>query len=327
MAVYVPTIHTEVLLQGLFDSKTWASLLAAGVLDPDALSEGARAGDVIDVPRLNHAADFARVNIASTDPLSPTHISTTDDKAVVLRDTAVNEFYEHDLVRSGEALDVKLSRTVGEKLAKRLTQQLFRVLDGAVAAVDEPSTDCHIKDAGGQAITVNAVRQAKQLMGDEADALTTLVLDSLVWGDLLRDLTESYKIDVVGGAVINNGRLQGLLGIQNILVTDLLPVTPAGASSAGDDVHNSFLLGPNAVYFAYQRNPQTETDRNVLNPSTVFYVKTSLDYVLHLKGVKWTGATNPTDAALASAANWDVAYGDHRDVGAVKLLTKGGVYA
>ena len=327
MAVYVPTVHTEVLLQGLFETKTWAALVASGVLDLDTLADHVRAGDALDVPRLDHAADFERVNIGSTTPLSPTHISTTDDQAVVLRDTAVNEFYAHDLVRSGEPLDVRLSRSVGEKLAKRLTQQLFRVLPGALDAVDSPSTDCHVKDATGSAITVGAIRQAKQLLGDEADALTTLVLDSLVWGDLLRDLTENYKIDVVGGQVINNGKLQGLLGLQNIVVTDLIPVTAYGASSAGDDQHHTFLLGPNAVYFAYQRVPQAETQKNVLNPSTVFYVKTSMDYVLHLKGVKWTGSTNPTDAALATASNWDVAYGDHRDVKAAKLITKGGVYA
>jgi hypothetical protein len=327
MAVYVPTVHTEVLLQGLFESKTWAALLASGVLDLDTLADDARAGDAVDVPRLDHAADFARVDLASSTPLTPTHLSTTDDKAVVLRDTSVNEFYEHDLVRSGEPLDARLSRSVGEKLAKRLTQQLFRVLLGALDAADSPSTDCHVKDATGSAITVTAIRQAKQMLGDEADALTTLVLDSLVWGDLLHDLTENYKIDVVGGQVIHNGRLQGILGLQNILVTDLCPITPYGASSAGDDQHHSFLLGPNAVYFAYQRAPRTETQKNVLSPSTLFYVKSSMDYVLHLKGVKWTGDANPADADLADDENWGVAYGDHRDVKAVKLITKGGAHA
>jgi hypothetical protein len=176
-------------------------------------------------------------------------------------------------------------------------------------------------------MTVNLIRQAKQLLGDEADALTTLVLDSLAWGDLLHDLTENYKIDVVGGAVINNGRLQGLLGLQNIVISDLIPVTSYGASSAGDDQHHTFLLGPNAVYFAYQRNPRSEGDKDVLNPSTQYYLKTSLDYVLHLKGLKWTGDGNPADSDLVDAANYAEAYTDHRDVKAAKLITKGGVYA
>lgn len=331
MSIYVPYVQTEYILQGLFEQKTFAKLMAARIFDASTIQSAfgneKSAGDYVNIPRLTAMADFARVDIDTTTDLSPTAAATNNDKVIICRDAAINSFTKHDLIRSGEAFAPKLLQTLGYKLAKRLITQAARVLTAAIDAIDTPSTGCHTQDETAYALKVETIRRAKRLMGDEADALTTLFLDSACWFDLLYDMIANYSLDVVAGQVINNGKMESILGIRNIIISDLIPTVSYGDSTSGDDQHNSFLLGENCMYFAYQHEPEAEQDSNLLKPSTLNYLKISMDYVMHLIGVKWNSATtNPSDTDIATASNWDEAYADHREVRAVKMITKGACY-
>ncbi|MCE5325315.1 MAG: major capsid protein, partial [Planctomycetaceae bacterium] len=53
--------------------------------------------------------------------------------------------------------------------------------------------------------------------------------------------------------------------------------------------------------------------------SSVTYVREDFDVQYEVYGMKWASATdNPTDAELATAANWDEDYQDHRQLKVVK---------
>lgn len=330
MAIYVPTVQSEYILAGLFEEQTFAKIMAARILDVNTINAvfgvNRRAGDTVSVPRLAPMADFARIDVATTTALSPTAVAALEDKAVILRDVAINSIKKHDNIRSGEDLARKIGLSLGYKLAKRLIGQMANVLTGAVDACDDPSTNCHTQDETGYALKVDSIRKAKRLMGDEGERLTTLFTHSACWYDLLYDMIANYKIDVVGGQVINNGKLQSILGLQNVIVSDLIADSGYGDTTTGDDAYNTFLLGEGCMYFAYQHEPEIEQDIDILKPSTLSYIKVSMDYLMHLVGLAWGGSTNPADSDLATPSNYGEAYSDHREVRAVHIINKGGCY-
>lgn len=323
--MYVPTIQTEILAHSMLDVRVWREMLAAGLFDMNVCSRISAGGEYVNIPTVNRAADFSRQALQSSAAASHTAASTTDDKAVVLHALSANKYYKSQLAQSNaRALDSQLSTSVGQKTAKRLAQMSLKCLDGAIDAIDTPSTNCHTKDGSSGAMTVNLIRQAAALMGDESESLTTLICHSKVWSDLLYDLYTNYKVDSIAGVVVNSGKLRTILGVGNIIITDLAPSGAGSTSSAGDDVYSSFLSGPGALAFAYQTAPEPEVQVDSTNQDSLVYLKTSMAYLVHLLGVKWNSTANPTDANFTLASNWDEAYQDHREVKAVKITSLGG---
>lgn len=315
------------MLEAMFEDVRLARLVATGVIrfgEFDAkLQEG---GDYVNIPKLQLASDFVRGDISSTSAITFTSVASLDQKAVVLRDVQGDQYTKHDLIRTGENLDVQLSRTVGEKMAKRILQQFARMTVAAIAAIDSPSANCHIKDVTQLAATIQSLRQAKYLMGDEADKINTLFLHSKVWNDLLRDAQVTYSVPNVSGDAVLYGKLVEILGISNIVKCDLALNTGVGTGSAGDDTYHSILLGPDAVGLGFQRQLEQSVFVDHRTPSTIFKVKHNIDYYLHPDGFAWAGGANPTDADYGGA-NWTQKAPDHRAIRMVDLISNGGIYA
>jgi hypothetical protein len=325
--MYVPTIQTEIMAHSMLDVRPWREMLAAGLFNMDVCSRISAGGEYCNIPTVNRAADFARQALQSVAAASHTAASTTDDKAVVLHAISPNKYYKSQLDQSNaKQLDSQLSVSVGHKTAKRLAQMTLKCADGAIDAMDTPSTNCHTKDGSSGAMTVNLLRQARGLMGDESEELTTLVMHSKVWDDLLYDLYTNYKVDTIAGVVIAQAKLRTILGVGNLIVTDLCPSAAGATSSAGDDIYSSFLFGPGSLAFAYQTSPTPEVEVNTTNEDSIVYLKTVMAYLTHVLGIKWASTANPTDANFTTASNWDEAYQDHREVKAVKIKSLGGVY-
>lgn len=319
---FVPVVDTGLMLEGMFEQKTLARMLRAGIIDLDALAVTARGGDYVNIGRQPLGADFTHCDISSVVDLTPTAISTAIEKAIVLRDTSMNKYNIHDSIRTGSDVSAALSRSLGDKLAKRICSQLFR---GSIAAVQALSTSHTVDATAATAITVNDVRKAKQKLGDEGERMTTLVTTSLMWGDLLRDLSETYKITNVAGTVILEGAINSLMGLTNIIVTDLVPDDQFAIGST--TVGATLLYAPNSLYLAYQRAMQVEYQANILQPSTMQFVKAQMDWIGHMHGCTWGGAVNPTDAAWGTSGNWSQQATDHREVGIAMIVANEGVYA
>ncbi len=320
---WTKTVEVPLMLEGMFNQRTMSQLLASGVLDPDTLAVTATGGDSVKVPRQPLAADFERTNIGSTSDLSPTHVSTKNDVAVVLRDHSINEVAKHDSIRTGADMSANLALSLGDKMAKRVCTMLFK---GLIAAIQGLTTSHTVDSTSETAVTVGDIRKAKLRLGDYGDDLQTLIMPSEMWGDLLRDLIENYKIDTVGGVVVNNGKLQSVMGISNIIVSDLVPDDQFDISS--DTVGPILLCGPNSLYFAFQRAMEIEYQKNILKPSTLEYIKASMDYVVSAKGSTFdAGVTNPTDAQFGSSGSWSQGATDHRECMYAMIVAKGGVYS
>jgi hypothetical protein len=70
--------------------------------------------------------------------------------------------------------------------------------------------------------------------------------------------------------------------------------------------------------------------RDVDNDKNDAYLWDRTSCILHPAGAKWVGTTNPitsgtspTDAHLATATNWSLAYGDVKNVGIIQINTNG----
>lgn len=327
MACYVPVIDLPYMLRGMLDYKTWAALMASGVINQSELSGRLNAGDFVQVPTINTVADFSRTDVTSSAAASATAAATQDDKAVVLRSHSLNSYTNYNEVSAGENFDALLSASVGEKLAKRVCSTIFLQLSAAADAIDSPSANCHVKDLGDAAVTVQALRQGKMKMGDAADDLTTLVMHSSVYSDLLYDMIATYKIDVVGGQAIIAGKLSGLLGIENLVITDLVRTQNTGTGTSTDDRFDTFMLGRDAIWFGYQASPEVKVFNNITVTNDPTYLRVNAHYVGHPRKMAWTGSTaSPSDSDLVGS-NYSQKSEDHREIKIVKIISNGGQYA
>jgi len=329
MAYFVKTIETDVMSRKMLENRIWSALIASGCIEYGALERFVRqGGSFVTIPKRNKVADLERVDISSASALSPTAMSTTSDKAVVLRDVSFNSYLKHDAMLSGDNISAGISADYGEKVAKRLIKQTSNVLTGAIQAIDTPTSNCHVKDLGNAALTAQAVRQAKYLLGDAADDLRVMLLHSKVFSDLLRDTSVTYSsLDSVSGTTVITGRVPGMFGLDMFIVSDQCYNSNVGTGSSGDDRYHTYLLGANSVQIGWQAGPEIEVDKDITHPSTKNLVKITADYVVHLAGVAYTGSANPTDATIQTASNWNEAYEDHREVPAALIISNGNVYA
>jgi hypothetical protein len=287
MSLYIPTIQREYLVPAMLDNKAWASMLASGVIDPDLLSVTVEGGDYVNIPTINRAVDFTHQTLAQTASVSFASVDSTSDKAVVLSDISANQFYKSQLRQVDPELGVKLSQTIGMRLAKRLARQLFA---GADAAIQAMSNTAHTQSQT-TAMTLDTVRKAKLKMADYADEITTAVVHSKVWSDLIYDLYTNYKVAGIADIAVIKGALAAILGIEDWIISDLAPVGPGATSSAGDDLYTSFLFGPKSLAVSFQQDPETEFSANmssldggpgITNQDTIIYVKTTVKYLTHV---------------------------------------------
>ena len=323
-SAYIPVVQTAFWLEGLFSTEKYQQLTASGVLDTGTLQETARKGDVVNIPRLVQAADYVRVAVTDTSAAAGTRISSNAGALPVLRDASINTLTKHDELRTGEDFSAMLSKSAGNKFAKRLIKQIDAGLGGALTAMAT-----HTKNLGANALTVQAVRQAKAKLGDQGQNLHTMLIHSEVWYDLVYDLVQNYKyMGVTSGKIIEQGQLDTIMGIRNIIISDdLVESEGVTTKSAGDDVFTTYLLGEGSIYLAFQRLVEVEEFIDSRVPSTLQYIKFGMDYVAGPRGFAFTGSSNPLDADYANSSNWASRTEDHRNVMAAQVHSYGGVYA
>ena len=234
MALYVPTVQTQYILEGMFSEQKWSAFLASGAVDMDTLSNVIRSGEYVSIPKLEQSADFARNDISSSVALTATAAATNDDKGVILRDVALNSWKRHDDIKANENIGAKKAMSAGNKLAKRMIGQVGTVLSGAVDAL----TTSHTVDLTAETtktITVNAIRAAKATLDDEGYEVNVGLIHSHVWWDLIKDLQGYNYLETVGAQVVRSARLGEIMGISTFIISDALPSTSGGFSTDDDD--------------------------------------------------------------------------------------------
>ena len=337
---YIPTIHTPLVMHGQFEQPAYAQLVAAGVIDTNTLAETVvKGGDIVDIPVMDKAPAMTRMAIESDTEATPTKVGTTNDKGVVLRAYNLMSWKDTDKIRTGNDYESKLSLSFGQRLAEYKIIKMCDLLEGAMQAIDTPSADCHTRNVfnnitGSQPTanlaTVDNIRRTRELLADKQFELETILIHSTVFNDLLRDVIETYKIDIAGGQAVLVGKLAVLLGIKNWVITDLMPtrfLANSTSSGAGATVYNTYLLGKGAILTADQAVPLFETERQARVPAGQTNLAMRTHFVMHPRGIPWGGANNPDLQQQRAAASWTASgYQDHREILVAQLVSNGGQF-
>ena len=293
--------------------------MASGALDVSTANLTAQGGEFVNIPKYVQAAAFGRVAIGATSSASFTAFATNDGKVPVLRDYSGNKWYKHQLALAGEDFGQKVAVTIGNQLAKRS----IKVMDYSLQACENVGATPHKYVTGGT-LTVLAVQEGRAKMGDNADQLHTMLIHSKPWNSLLKDLISTYKYaGVWSGEIINNGMIETILGVRNVIISDDLTPEAGATSSAGDDIYYTHLLGEGALYFSHQQAPYVDGWEDVTNADTIVYEKVAVDYVAAPRAF-YMATANPTDANLLTSGLWTAAYEDHRNMNFVGITSIAG---
>lgn len=285
-----------------------------------------KGGQYIDLPYFPDIASLiSRRDLSSTSAPSDLDLTGAEDKAVILRRKAGPVKFTEDIFVRGVSVrnaEDEIGRQIGNAAALDVRKSLLRVVTAALEEVDTPTANCHISDIYSDTTKANLtyarLNLGRMLLKDAYDRLTTIVMHSNVFYDLVGDNIANYKIENVGGATIVTGIPQAF-GMRIVVVDD-----PSLRVAVTDEYfkYKTLLLGRDALSLIYARTLHISAERRLDFEAPYWRILANYDYAPHLHGMAWNTATgpNPADADLETPANWLEAYTDHRDVLAAMIV-------
>lgn len=175
----------------------------------------------------------------------------------------------------------------------------------------------------GNTLNASTFLDAQQLLGDNKDLLT---------GILMHSATETYlkKLDLIETVQESNGgATYGTFRGLRVITDDTAPVD----TTTGDvDKYTTYLFGQGAVAWGNDTSPRP-LDGAGFGNQYLEYGRVPLQheshlilrrwFIMHPRGVAWsdgsiTGATGPNNTDLANAANWARVY-ERKNVRIVKV--------
>ncbi|KKL87447.1 hypothetical protein LCGC14_1934620 [marine sediment metagenome] len=220
---------------------------------------------------------------------------------------------------------------IGQQFAetqfKTIRNNVIAAAVAAVDSVDTPTANCHIKDvARGAAsgakvpITASYLNQFLALMKDHREDIELFVMPSAVFADLVGDQIANFKVDRVAGTLLYTD-VPAAFG-RRVLVADV-PALETSLTSSYYTKYTVLGLGAGALTARIVADSLVDVDRDLDTESVRNILRKDYWVDYFLRAIKWapSGSTpNPTDAQLATAANWDEEYDDHRDCPLIKLV-------
>ena len=167
---------------------------------------------------------------------------------------------------------------------------------------------------------------AKRLMGDQASQLSTVVCNSGAYFDVMADNYAKDKATVADIIVKEGGN--PTLGMPSIMTdnTALTGVfTDSEETPEDHDVNYTLLLVPGGITITESEDQaRMYSQIQLLKSNVQMLLQGEHAYNLDLKGMSWnvgTGGISPSNAALATGANWS-AYGTAKDCPGVLIISK-----
>ncbi len=223
------------------------------------------------------------------------------------------------------AFSVAIAEECADSKLKALRDNLLGMCVAAIDSMDTPSANYHILDVargnvGGAKLTCTHARLNTLLakMGDAREDITTFVMHSAVFADLVGDSISTYKIESVAGLAIAKDVVQAFG--RNVIVVDSTSLYSALTSSYYTEY---YVLGLGVGALRATIIGEDEFVNDTVTTTKVKSWTTRQDYDVNLAvgGMKYiVGTINPTDAELATAGSWDEDLSDHRECKIVKLV-------
>ena len=303
----IPEVVSEVA-SAVIVEKT--ALIKSGVATADYNNVNIKSGgEFIKVPFWSElTGDDEVISDAETWSLTPDKITQYEDIGVICHRGRAWSSAELAAIVSGSDPTRAIGEQLGNYWSKRYDAALISVLKGAL-----PST--HINDISQQtdgqppvSATVEALIDTMGLLGDNANEFTTIIMHSKVYNDFLKAGLIQFGQTNLSNVILENGEIPTLLG-RRVIVSDNVPVETYNTGTTNYTKYTTYIAQNGAMYFGFQRELVTETDRDILGFRD--YLSTQVHFCPHLRGVKWaTTTTNPDNTTLATPTNWQKVYPD-----------------
>lgn len=194
-----------------------------------------------------------------------------------------------------EAAEV-ISRYMAEAMLK---DQLNTAIAALVAAIEAGTTNT-VYDANTGPITYADLNNAHALFGDQSSLLVCEVMDGVTFHKFIgQNIANAVQL-----FTYNSVRVVDILG-QRVVVTDA-PALREASTTANDAKVISLVQGAATVYDGSDLITNIETSNGKERIETT--MQADYTFGLALKGFAWdtsSGGKSPTDAELATGANWD----------------------
>ena len=254
--------------------------------------------------------------VGSDDPdavLTPSNI--TQGREVAVKLFRANAWAAMDITKSILAGDDPMERIAQLIAGWWVRDQQSILLNSLTGIFATALASTHVHDVSGEAKALDeaVILDGKQKLGDAADSLTALVMHSAKYTALQKKLL----IDYIGAE--GDIRFPTFLGYR-VIVDDSCP------ASGGN--YTTYLFGPGSVAYG-EGTPKvpTEYKRDALagNGMGQETLVTRREFIFHPRGLRWTSTSmvgsSPTNAELATAANWAKAFTD-KAIKIVKIVSK-----
>lgn len=271
-----------------------------------------------------HLGDYDRETFYDVIASLITRRDTTSNSAVTDTPITTDEFIgvkrNYKIGPVAQSLDAwrkigkdqgEMSFVLGTQVAKALPQVMLEAclmsLEGkldSVAALEEDDT--------AAVITTVGLNNALSKVGDKSGMISALVMHSKVYHDLV-GAQITAAIYRANGVAIMQG-VPATLG-KPVFVTDSASLVEADGVSTGIDAYSTLCLFSGAASCVVSEPPTTVMDLVSGNENITYRYQGEGAYTISLRGCEWdiaNGGANPTDAALATATNWDTQVADNK---------------
>ncbi len=333
------TLRSDLIIPEVFspyvieESTRSDAFLQSGVVQPMAElnTSGDGSGDFVSVPfyKANLSGDFEVLTDSTS--LTPGKIEADRQIGVLLR--RGRAFEARDLAALASGSDP--IGAIGQKMAKYVNHQkqkdLISCLSGVFGSLNANSSSsaffglCLDSESGDSPTSLNPshVARAKNILGDQGDKLTAVVMHSATYYELVERRAVDFVLaaDTAAGATASGGSIAAafdgnvqvptFMGLR-VIVSDDVQTTGSGASTE----YAVYFMTQGAVGGSENVALRTETDRDILSLSDAMAI--SLSYCYHPIGSKWGVTTvNPTRSQLETVGNWSKVY-ETKNIGIVR---------
>ena len=310
-------IQPELFTQYVIDKTTEKSeIMNAGVVVNDArlntLVNGG--GTIINMPSWNDLDGESQV-LSDGEDLQTDKITAKKELATML--IRGKSWSAHDLsgALAGDDPMSAIVSLVSDWWVRDEKKQIVSILNGVFASstMTDHVLDISSLEGSKAVISPTAVLDAEQVLGDNADLLTMLYVNSATFTALQKQNLIQYI-----PASDSKISIPTYLGYR-VIMDDTIP--------ASGNKYTSYLLSAGAIVRGVGTPVgfvSTETDRDTL--ASTDYLINRQAKVLHPKGISWEGGSaitkpTPSNSELATGTNWKRVV-DGKKVGMVKLVHK-----
>lgn len=223
---------------------------------------------------------------------------------------------DENFKRRGRSVE-EMSNVIGQQFASDFIARGLDLLVASLVAATTNATSLVNSTDNTSTTNYKHLVKGQKAFGDQFRNVSAYLMSSTAFFDLVEDGLDNYQIDNVAGVQIVSGVMQGALG-KPIIVADV----PALSFTDTTDFERILALTPNAGSLIERSGREFVFDRVTGQENLGYRYQGETNTRIQLKGYAWdtSAGRNPTDAALATSANWTTVVDDEKNCAASMVI-------